>query len=79
MKKGIFLQELFEMLEISSVASLTEETILKELEEYDSMSILAIIALIDEKFNVQLTAVQLACVTTIGSLIKLVGLEKFEE
>ena len=79
MKKSEFLKEMHEMLEISSVESLFEETALRELAEYSSLSVLTIIALIDDNFNVQLSSEQLASVTTIKSLMELVGLEMFED
>lgn len=79
MKKTDFLNELHEMLEITSIDSLTEETVLKELEEYNSLFILTIIALVDEKFGVQLTAEQLGSITSIRSLMELIGLDKFED
>lgn len=78
MTKANFLKEMHEMLEISSVDNLTEETVLKELEEYNSLFVLTIIAFIDENFDMQLTAEQLASTTTIKSLMDMVGSDKFE-
>jgi acyl carrier protein len=78
MKKQEFCKMLQEALEITSV-ELTEQTMLNKVEEYDSMSVMGIIAFIDEHFNIKLTATQLSSITDIKSLIKLIGLEKFEE
>ena len=79
MTKANFFKEMHEMLEITSVDTITEETVLKELEEYNSLFLLTIIAFIDDNFNLQLSAEQLASVTTIKSLMALIGLEKFED
>jgi acyl carrier protein len=79
MKKSDFLSSMRDSLEISSVEYLTEETVLKELGEYNSMFLLTIIAFIDENFDMQLNAEQLLSVTTIRSLMDLIGHEKFED
>lgn len=79
MTKANFLKEMHEMLEITSVDSITEETVLKELEEYNSLFVLTIIAFIDDNFSMQLTAEQLLSITNISSLMEKVGMEKFEE
>lgn len=78
MTKSEFLSELHEMLEISSIKELTPDTVLKEIEEYDSLFLLTIISIIDEKFGIQLTADQLSMITTLQSLTELIGIEKFE-
>lgn len=78
MTKSEFLSELHEMLEITSIKELTPDTVLKEIEEYDSLFLLTIISIIDEKFGIQLTADQLSTITTLQSLMELIGIEKFE-
>ena len=78
MTKSEFLSELHEMLEITSIKELTPDTVLKEIEEYDSLFLLTIISIIDEKFGIQLTAEQLSTITTLQSLIELIGIGKFE-
>lgn len=78
MKREDFLKEMHEMLEITSIDNLTEETVIKNLEEYNSLFVLTIIAFIDEKFDMQLSAEQLANATTIKSMMDMIGLDKFE-
>lgn len=78
MTKTDFLKEMYEMLEITSVDEITEKTVLKELAEYNSLFVLTIITIVDEHFNMQLSAEQLASVTTIKSLTELIGNEKFD-
>lgn len=78
MRKEDFLTELFNVLEIESIKNLTEDTILRDLPEYTSLSVLSIIVLVDENFNKKITAVELKGITTVKSLINLIGLDNFE-
>jgi len=78
MKTDQFLSELHAALEIKSLHSVNEKTCLKDLEEYDSMMILGIIAFVDEKFNKSLTTEQLNGITDFKSLMDLIGLENFD-
>lgn len=77
MKKQEFFKKLAETLEITS-KELNSDTILTQLDEYDSMAVMSIIAFTDENFGVKLTAKQIASITDLNSLIKLIGSEKFE-
>jgi len=77
MKKDQFIQLLKEALEIQN-QELKETTNVKEIEGYDSMSVMAIIALVDEHFSKRLTALQLANISTINSLMGLIGFENFQ-
>jgi len=76
-KKEEFIQELEEILEIED-SKIEMKTNLKDLKEFDSLSILSIIALLDEKFGKALTAEQLNSITTVESLMELIGLENFQ-
>ena len=74
-----FINELKDALEIEDEdQEITLETNLKELEEYDSLSVLSIIAMIDKNFSKQVLALDLAKVITVGNLIELIGKEHFE-
>ena len=74
-----FIRELKEALEIEDEdQEITLETNLKELEEYDSLSVLSIIAMIDKNFGKQIPSTDFAKVTTISSLMDLIGIECFE-
>jgi acyl carrier protein len=77
MKKSDFFEEIKEILEIDENFEVNEDTILSELEEYDSLSIMSIVALVDEKFNATLTGEQLFDVDSVRSLIKIIGADKF--
>jgi acyl carrier protein len=72
-----FISELKMALEIEN-ENINLATILTSLNGYDSMSILTLIVLIDENFNIRLTSNQFNNLTTIESLINLIGIDKFE-
>lgn len=77
MKIYEFIEKLKETLELEDM-ELTEDTNLKYLGEYDSLSVLSIIAMIDENFGKQLSAQQFSDVTTVRSLIEKIGKDCFE-
>ncbi len=76
MKKEVFFEELAECLEIEDV-QFSESTILKELDDYDSMAVMSLIAFVDEKFNLELSAEKINGITNLESLMSLIGKEKF--
>ena len=79
MKKEEFIKELKEALEIEDEdEEITQETDLRYVEEYDSLSVLAIIAMIDKNFGKQIPSLDLLKVTTVSSLMDLIGKEYFE-
>jgi len=77
MKINEFLGLLEETLEMSD-GSLYLETNLKDLEEYDSLAVLSIIAMIDEKFGKSLSAQDFNEISDVKSLVKSIGEENFE-
>ena len=79
MKTEDFINELKDALEIEDEdQEITLETNLKELEEYDSLSVLSIIAMIDKNFGKQITSSDFVKVTTVNSLKDLIGKKHFE-
>jgi acyl carrier protein len=79
MKTKDFINELKNALEIEDEdKEITLETDLRDLEEYDSLSVLAIIAMIDENFGKQIPSSDFAKVTTVKSLMDLIGKDYFE-
>ena len=79
MKTEDFINELEEALEIEDEdQEITLETNLKELEEYDSLSVLSIIAMIDKNFGKQIPSSDFIKITTIKSLMDLIGKDYFE-
>lgn len=79
MKTEDFIKELKDALEIEDEdEEIILETNLKELEEYDSLSVLSIIAMIDKNFGKQIPSSDFAKITTINSLVELIGKEYFK-
>ena len=76
MTKQEFADKLTDLFEVEE--QMTPETDLRDVEEYDSMAALSVIAFIDREFGKTLTADQIASVTTVGSLISLIGEELFQ-
>ena len=78
MKTEDFINKLKEALEIEDEdQEITVKTYFKDLEGYDSLSVLSIIAMIDKNFSKQVLALDLAKVITVGNLIELIGKEHF--
>jgi acyl carrier protein len=73
-----FIEKLTEALEFSG-ETIIENTNLRSIKGYDSMSVMTIIAFVDEHFSKKLTARQLAAITTVRSLKELIGLEHFTD
>lgn len=65
MRKIELLADLFEVPE----DSLTAETVLADLEEWNSMSKLSLIVLMDDEFNKKLTGEQIREFVTIGDIL----------
>jgi len=77
--KKAFIEELNDVLEIEDEEQeLNLETNLKDLEEYDSLSVLSIIAMIDKNFDKQIPSSDFVNVTTVNSLIEMIGIEHFK-
>jgi acyl carrier protein len=77
MKKDIFFEELLECMEIEPV-DIDEDTVFRELEDFDSMAIMSIVAYADEKFGKTMAAEELQKVKTVRDLMELIGREHFE-
>jgi len=75
MIKQDFINELAEEMEIESQVSL--DTILKDLDEWDSMGAMILIGYVSDKFDVTLNADDIEALTTFQSLVDKIGDEKF--
>lgn len=78
MKKSEFIEKLKDALEINADKEIMEETDLRDLEGYDSLGILVVIVMVDENFGKQLSSSDFKRVTTVSSLMELIGQENFE-
>jgi len=79
MKREEFFGQLQDVLEIEDEV-LSEDINLKNMEsfEFDSMTVMALVAFIHEKFSLKFSAVKINNITTVRSLMELIGLEHFE-
>lgn len=77
MTKNDFLELFAEKLEIAN-KNLTLETRLDSLDEWDSWNRLALMGLVDENFQVNLTSKDLDEIVIFEDLIKKIGEQKFE-
>lgn len=75
MTKDLFLSSLKEQLELDTY--LTLDTRLKELDEWDSMSGMLLMAFISDEFGKEITADDLKNITDVNSLIDIVGPSHF--
>ena len=76
MTKDKFIQDLSDLLETD--AELTLTTNLKELEEFDSLAIMGLVAYADKNFGKKIPGERFSQVTDVQSLIDLLGAENFE-
>ncbi len=77
MKTSVFLEKLQEELEEDQ--TLTLDTNLKELESYDSISLLSVIAFVDENFNKKIDTKQFKDIEKVSDLVDIIGKENFED
>jgi len=77
MKIELFLRKLEQALEIEDT-KLNFDTNFKDIEEYDSFSVLSIIALIDEEFGEKISGLELNKISTVQELIDQIGVDHFE-
>ncbi|MBN1779920.1 acyl carrier protein [bacterium] len=78
MKKTEFYDLLMDTLEIESVDAVDESTDLTDLEEYDSLAVLSLIAMIDEHFSKRIPGTDFQKITTVQSLMDMIGAGSFE-
>jgi acyl carrier protein len=77
MKKREFIEKLKEALEVDG-DTIDGSTNLTELEEFDSLAIMSLIALVDEYFGRTLSQEEFQKITTIQSFMDIIGEEYFE-
>ncbi len=75
MNKQEFIKLLQDELEYEVV--LTSDTLIKELEEWDSMSAMVLIGVVAQNFGVTLKASDIEAISTIDSIIAIIGNDKF--
>ncbi len=65
-----FIESFAEALEIEDASKISEETEFRTLDEWDSLGYLNIIAMLDEKYGIQIENVQFKQLITIEDLIR---------
>jgi len=78
MKIREFIEELKTTIEFDEY-TISIDTNLRDIPGFDSLARMSILAFVDEKFSIKLSADQLRSMTTVKSLMEIIGLEKFEE
>lgn len=76
MTREQFIKDLADLLETDVELTLT--TNLKELEEYDSLAIMGLVAYADKNFGKKIAGEEFSQVTDVQSLIAVMGAENFE-
>ncbi len=76
MNTSVFLEKLQN--ELDEDETLTPETKLKSLESYDSISLLSIIAFVDENFSKKIDTKHFKAIETVSDLMSVIGNERFE-
>lgn len=69
-----FLKNLYSELEIESVAEISLETNLKDLDEWDSMAVLVLIGFLDENFSITTSGEDVNKFNTVEDIINFIGL-----
>jgi len=77
MKTSVFLEKLQE--ELEEKEALTIDTNLRQLESYDSISLLSVIAFVDESFDKKIDANYFKDIETVSDLMNIIGKENFED
>ena len=72
MKTQEFIHEFEENVVMVEKGTLSLETVLSELEEWDSMAIVSTIALFDQNFGIQISGEKINSCKTLGDLVALV-------
>lgn len=76
MDRNNFINSFAEALEIEDTAALTESTEFRNLNEWDSLAYLNIIAMLDEEYDVQIENADFKKLKTIGEIIAFVNSHK---
>ena len=63
-----FIEKFAEAIEVENVESLTPETLIHDLDEWSSISVMLLIAFIDEEFGKEITSSDIKKVNTIQDL-----------
>lgn len=71
MEINVFISKFAEAIEVENVESLSEATIIRDLDEWSSLSVMMLIALFDEEFEKEIGSQDIRACITIGDLYNL--------
>jgi acyl carrier protein len=71
-----FLQNFADMLDDTDAALIKAETIFRDLDEWDSLTALSLIAMVDEEYSLKLTGDDIKNATTINDIFETVKSKK---
>jgi acyl carrier protein len=72
MEISIFLQNFFDILDDTDVNLVQAETVFRDLEEWDSLTALSLIAMADEEYSVKLTGDDIKSSTTLQDVFEVI-------
>jgi acyl carrier protein len=72
MEISIFLQNFFDILDDTDVNLVQAETVFRDLEEWDSLTALSLIAMADEEYSVKLTGDDIKSSTTLQDVFEII-------
>jgi len=78
MKKTEFITILADAIEVDA-SLLNEKTVFADLDDYDSMAVMSIIAMADEHFSKKFTGEQLKSMKSVRNLMDMIGTENFTD
>ena len=71
-----FIHDFSEAIEVDNIELLTAETLFRELDEWDSLAHLSLIAMIDEEYDIQIETKELKKIETLGQLFEAIVSKK---
>ena len=78
MKVNEFIEALEDLLDLQQ-GDLDQNTSLAQLNEFDSLAVMSLLAFIDEQFGRRLSGDQFVSITTVRSLMELIGVNNFDD
>jgi acyl carrier protein len=72
MEISFFLQNFFDILDDTDVNLVKAETVFRDLEEWDSLTALSLIAMADEEYSVKLTGDDIKSATTLQDVFEII-------
>jgi acyl carrier protein len=72
MEMNVFLKNFIEILDDTEAALITENTVLRDLDEWSSLTALSLIAMADEEYSVKLTGDDIKSSITLNDIFEII-------